>query len=121
MLKSSTGIKGLDSILYGGYPKGKPTLISGDPGTGKTILSLLYANSVLLQSESVLYISFDEKPDDLISHMQALRLEGHQINSKQLFFINASTKHEAHVSGSFDMMALISRVANIIEKNNIRS
>ena len=33
----STGIKGLDSLLLGGFPQGSITLVSGTPGTGKTI------------------------------------------------------------------------------------
>lgn len=119
MKKSSTGIRGLDTILYGGYLTGKPTLISGDPGTGKTIITLLFANTVLLKSESILYISFDERPSDLINHMQALHLQGQNLASDKLFFIDASRNHADHLSGNFDMMALISRAVNLIEKHKI--
>jgi circadian clock protein KaiC len=119
MKKSSTGIKGLDTILYGGYLTGKPTLISGDPGTGKTIITLLYANSVLLNSESILYISFDERPSDLIKHMQGLDLQGQNLASDKLFFIDASQNYAEYLSGSFDMMALISRAVSLIEKHKI--
>ena len=38
--KAPTGIRGLDDITFGGLPKGRPTLIAGGPGSGKTLLGM---------------------------------------------------------------------------------
>ena len=38
--KAPTGVKGLDEILNGGFPKGRPTLLCGGPGCGKTLLAM---------------------------------------------------------------------------------
>jgi circadian clock protein KaiC len=40
LTKIATGVAGLDDILEGGFPAGRTTLISGGPGTGKTMLGL---------------------------------------------------------------------------------
>ena len=41
----STGIEGLDSLLLGGFPRGSVTLVSGTPGTGKTIVCFQYIDA----------------------------------------------------------------------------
>ncbi|MDI6807071.1 MAG: ATPase domain-containing protein, partial [Candidatus Aenigmarchaeota archaeon] len=40
--RTSTGIPGLDKLIEGGYPKGSVVLVSGGPGTGKTLLGLQF-------------------------------------------------------------------------------
>ena len=42
LAKTPTGIRGLDEITRGGLPKGRPTLVSGAPGSGKTLLALTF-------------------------------------------------------------------------------
>ncbi|MBI4043990.1 MAG: AAA family ATPase [Candidatus Diapherotrites archaeon] len=62
-----TGIPGLDELLDGGIPKGSLVVLSGDPGSGKTIFSLqfLYTGAMQHDEKGVL-ISLEEKPDQLI-------------------------------------------------------
>jgi KaiC/GvpD/RAD55 family RecA-like ATPase len=56
-----TGIKGLDEMLGGGFPKGRNILIAGGPGTGKTILGAQYlCNGVSMFHENGLYITLEE-------------------------------------------------------------
>lgn len=38
--KSRTGIRGLDEVTHGGLPTGRPTIVTGGPGCGKTLLAL---------------------------------------------------------------------------------
>lgn len=67
-MRSKTGIKGLDELMMGGFPKGSVILLSGTPGTGKTILALQYVyNGAQLYDEKSLYITFEEKKDNVIS------------------------------------------------------
>lgn len=42
LAKTPTGIRGLDEITRGGLPKGRPTLVCGGPGSGKTLLALTF-------------------------------------------------------------------------------
>ncbi|MDG5775538.1 ATPase domain-containing protein [Haloarculaceae archaeon H-GB2-1] len=61
-----TGVEGLDDILNGGIVKNSTTLVSGNPGAGKSILCLQYLyNGVEQFDEKGIYLSFEENEDDL--------------------------------------------------------
>ncbi|GAB4325122.1 MAG: ATPase domain-containing protein [Candidatus Sumerlaeia bacterium] len=61
----STGIGGLDEILYGGFRPRSSYLVIGAPGTGKTILALQFMNESLRRRASCLYITFAETEETL--------------------------------------------------------
>lgn len=67
---TSTGIKGIDSVLYGGFPKGSSIIVEGSPGTGKTTLGVqfLYYGAVEL-NEPGIYITFEEFPQQIYQEM----------------------------------------------------
>jgi len=66
MEKIKTGIKGFDKLVQGGIPKGKSILLSGTPGTGKTIFALQFLyNGAVKYNEKGLYVTFEEKIEDL--------------------------------------------------------
>jgi circadian clock protein KaiC len=70
MEQVTTGIKGLDTLLKGGLPKGSTTLVSGTPGSGKTILSMQFlVNGYLQAKEKGFYISLEEDVDRMESYM----------------------------------------------------
>ena len=56
----STGFEGLDQMLGGGLFRGSSTLITGAPGTSKTTLAGLFAESACRRGERTLFVSFDE-------------------------------------------------------------
>lgn len=70
--KIKTGIEGFDKLTYGGLPKGRSYLVSGEPGTGKTIFSLQYLLEGLKSGQKATYISIDEKPAHIIGDAYAL-------------------------------------------------
>ncbi|BEP18646.1 KaiC domain-containing protein [Pyrofollis japonicus] len=57
-----TGIPGLDEILYGGIPRRNVVLLSGGPGTGKTIMSQQYLWNGLQMGEPGVYVALEEHP-----------------------------------------------------------
>jgi circadian clock protein KaiC len=63
--RCSSGCPGLDDILGGGFPRGHFYLLEGEPGTGKTTLSLQFVAEGLRSGEKVLYITLSESPADL--------------------------------------------------------
>lgn len=68
----STGIKGLDTILSGGYPKGSTIIIEGAPGTGKTTLGFQFLyEGAMYDDEPGIYITFEELPNQLYEDMSA--------------------------------------------------
>ena len=65
MKQISTGVQGLDELLGGGLPKGKCILVVGSPGSGKTTLLMQFLHSGALSDERGLYITMDEKPEQI--------------------------------------------------------
>lgn len=61
----STGIPGLDQLIDGGLPEGSVSLLSGDAGTGKTVLCSQFLWNGLQQNQNGLFITMEEDPDDL--------------------------------------------------------
>jgi circadian clock protein KaiC len=74
----ATGIPRLDAMLGGrGFFRGSSILLTGTPGTGKTIISANFAQAAALRGERVLFFSFEESPHQIIRNMHSigLRLE----------------------------------------------
>ncbi len=63
--KISTGIKGLDEILFGGIPKGHVVLITGGAGTGKTTFQSQFIWDKLKKGEKCLFITLEETPEEI--------------------------------------------------------
>ena len=60
--KTPTGINGLDEITLGGVPQGRPTLICGGPGCGKTLFAMEFlVNGALKYNEPGVFVTFEEK------------------------------------------------------------
>lgn len=72
MNKVLSGIEGLDKLLFGGFPKGRAYLISGEPGTGKTIFTLQFLLEGARLGEKGIFVTIDEKPEHIIADMEAL-------------------------------------------------
>jgi circadian clock protein KaiC len=87
-----TGIAGLDRLIEGGFPKGRSILITGEPGTGKTIFSLQFLVEGLRCGEKGIYVAADEGPADILEQAGSLGwdLEPY-VERKDLSILNAGT------------------------------
>ena len=71
--KAPTGIHGLDEITGGGLPKGRPTLICGGPGCGKTLMAAEFLiRGALEHKEPGAFISFEETGEELAQNVASL-------------------------------------------------
>ena len=70
-VRVSTGVAGLDDMLGGGMPEEGILLVSGGPGTGKTIMSLQYIVSAVSRGEPCVYISLEESMKKKIEYAKA--------------------------------------------------
>jgi KaiC/GvpD/RAD55 family RecA-like ATPase len=86
-----TGIPELDALIEGGLRQGKSYLVVGDPGTGKSVLSLQYLVRGLMDKEKGLYVAIDEKPADVIEQAASLGWDlAPFIESKEFLILDAS-------------------------------
>ncbi len=67
----STGIPGLDRMLGGGLIPGRPYMVTGETGSGKTLLGLRFLIEGLQNGEEVLMVAVDEPPTEIIENVQS--------------------------------------------------
>ena len=66
LAKAKTGIDGLDEITNGGLPQGRPSLICGGPGCGKTLMAMEFiVRGATLYNEPGVFMTFEEKTEEL--------------------------------------------------------
>lgn len=90
--RTATGIPGLDKLLTGGLPKSRTILLSGGPGTGKTIMSSQFlVNGILDYEEPGVYVSLDENKMHIFEEMLDFGWDFAELESnKKLIFLEAS-------------------------------
>ncbi len=86
-----TGIKGLDDVLNGGFPRGRTILVVGSPGSGKTTFAVQFLVGGAKAGESGLYVSLDEKPERVKANLSEFgwNLDSFEESGK-LTFVDAS-------------------------------
>src|ERR1700727_501966 len=71
--KTATGIDGLDEITLGGFPKGRPTLICGSAGCGKTLLAMEFlVRGATEYNEPGVFMAFEETAPELTQNVRSL-------------------------------------------------
>jgi circadian clock protein KaiC len=73
LAKAPTGIRGLDEVTVGGLPRGRPTLVCGPAGSGKTLLAMEFlVRGVTQFGEPGVFVAFEETRDDLVANVASL-------------------------------------------------
>jgi circadian clock protein KaiC len=68
--KCPTGIQGLDEITLGGIPKGRPTLLTGAAGSGKTLIALEFlVKGATVYDEPGVFMAFEETSEELTTNV----------------------------------------------------
>jgi circadian clock protein KaiC len=117
--KITTGLKGLDTVLNGGYPAASPTLLKGGPGSGKTVFSLCFAHGQLQQEGSVVITTCDESPARLISYMDSFGMSGTKhLASGRLTILDFRPNLNETVVGEYDLSPILLRISHAIENSN---
>lgn len=117
--KVPTGIRGLDQVTHGGFPKNRTALICGGPGTGKTLLGLEFlVRGVTQFNEPGVCIAFEETEEELVTNMASLGYDlPALIRAKKLFidYVHIERKH-IEETGEYDLEALFIRMRSAIEQ-----
>jgi len=118
LLKSLTGIKGLDEITGGGLPQGRPTLICGGTGCGKTLLSMEFLVRGATQfNEPGIFMSFEEKSEELTTNFASMGFDLNALAAQEklvLEYIHIE-KNEIEETGEYDLEGLFIRLGHAID------
>jgi circadian clock protein KaiC len=107
-MKTPTGIIGFDEITGGGLPQGRTTLLSGGPGSGKTIFALQFlVNGAQKCKEPGIFVAFEETPKRIISNAEGFGWNLGELQRKKLFFLDAQPTPDLIQSGSFDLGGML--------------
>jgi circadian clock protein KaiC len=121
--KSPTSIQGLDEITGGGLPKGRPTLICGGAGCGKTLFAMEFiVRGATKFNEPGVFISFEETEKDLTANVASLGFDlDSLVKHKKIWLENIRIeRNEIEQSGEFDLEALFIRIHHAIESINAK-
>jgi circadian clock protein KaiC len=116
--KSPTSIQGLDEITGGGLPKGRPTLVCGGAGCGKTLLAMEFlVRGATEYNEPGVFISFEETEKELAANVASLGfdLEG-LVQRKKIWLEHVHVdRSEIEQGGEYDLEGLFIRIHLAIE------
>jgi len=106
----ATGIPRLDAMLGGkGFFRGSSILLTGTPGTGKTIISANFAQAAARRGERVLFFSFEESPDQITRNMHSIGLRIEPLVKKGLLRFHSARPSlyglEMHLATMFKEIA----------------
>jgi circadian clock protein KaiC len=116
--KAATGIEGLDQITGGGVPQGRPTLICGGAGCGKTLLAMEFLVRGATQfGEPGVFISFEEPEADLIENVRSLGFDVAALIEQRLMAIDQVQveRSEIEEAGEYNLEGLFVRIGLAID------
>jgi circadian clock protein KaiC len=111
--KSPTGIKGFDEITGGGLPAGRPSLVCGPPGAGKSLFAMQFlVNGVARYDEPGVFLTFEQTRDDVLADVGSLNFNLAGLEDQDRLLVDAVVLEPQVVeTGEFDLEALIVRLA----------
>ncbi len=116
--KAATGIEGLDEITGGGLPRGRPTLVSGAAGCGKTILAAEFlVHGALDFDEPGVFMLFEESAEELTQNLRSFGIDLHDLQRRKKIVIDHVhvERSEFEETGEYDLQGLFIRLAHAID------
>lgn len=116
--KCQTGIRGLDEITDGGIPKGRPTLVCGSAGCGKTLLAMEFLVRGATQfNEPGIFMSFEESSEELAQNVASLGFDLNDLVARKKMFLDnvRIERSEIEETGEYDLEGLFIRLNHAID------
>jgi circadian clock protein KaiC len=121
--KAPSGIEGLDEITGGGLPRGRPTLVCGSAGCGKTLLAMEFlVRGATKFGEPGVFMAFEETAEELTQNVRSLGfdLEGLVEQKKLLVDYVHVERSEIEETGEYDLEGLFIRLGHAIDSIGAR-
>lgn len=116
--KAPTGISGLDEITNGGLPLGRPTLVCGSAGCGKTLLAMEFlVRGATQYREPGVFMAFEETPVELAQNVRSLGFDLNKLVKQKkiaLDFVRVE-RNEIEETGEYDLEGLFIRLNAAID------
>lgn len=121
--KTPTGISGLDEITEGGLPQGRPTLVCGAAGCGKTMLAAEFiVRGATEFKEPGVFMMFEETSDELVANMKSLGFDLDKLQKQKKVVLDyvRVERSEIEETGSYDLEGLFIRLGYAIDSIGAR-
>ena len=116
--KTLTGIRGLDEVTRGGLPRGRPTLVCGGPGSGKTLLALTFlVNGAVHFDEPGVLMTFEENSDEIATDVASLGFDLPALIAAKKLAVDyvRVERSEIEETGEYDLEGLFVRLDYAIQ------
>src|SRR3954467_1787453 len=116
--KAMTGIDGFDTITLGGLPQGRPTLVCGGAGCGKTLFAMTFlVNGARQFGEAGVLMSFEEGTEDLAANVASLGYDVPGLIAERRLLIDhvRVERSEIEEAGEYDLEGLFVRLGHAID------
>ncbi len=116
--KAATGITGLDEITGGGLPKGRPTLVAGAAGSGKTLFAMEFLVRGATQfDEPGVFLAFEENAEELAQNVASLGFDLKELIGQKKLIIDyvRVERTEIEEAGEYDLEGLFIRLGHAID------
>ena len=116
--KAPTGIQGLDEITAGGFPRGRPTLVCGSAGAGKTLLAMEFlVRGATQYNEPGVFMAFEETAPELTQNVRSLGFDLDELAKQKKLAIDfvRIERSEIDETGDYDLEGLFIRLGAAID------
>jgi circadian clock protein KaiC len=116
--KAPTGIQGLDEITGGGFPRGRPTLLCGGAGCGKTLLAMEFlVRGATKYNEPGVFVAFEETAEELTKNVRSLGFDLDDLIEDEKLVVDfvRVERSEIEETGDYDLEGLFVRLAYAID------
>jgi circadian clock protein KaiC len=116
--KAPTGIRGLDEVTYGGFPQGRPTLICGSAGAGKSLLAMEFIVRGATQfGEPGVFMAFEETARELTQNVRSLGFDLDKLAKEKKLIVDfvRIERSEIDETGDYDLEGLFIRIGAAID------
>lgn len=121
--KVATGIAGFDEVTGGGLPLGRPTLVAGGPGCGKTLFGLEFLlRGIMVHGEPGVFVAFEETEAELAQNVASLGYDITQLIADRKLFIDyvRIERSEIEETGEYDLEGLFIRLGHALDSVKAR-